>query len=167
MVEIRLSKRGKFRFKLCEILGWKLILVKKWKCRFKLRGLRRGGGADSERSRQVRKVLLYCSVCRAIWRQTSTRKRSISRSSWHRRSRPATPAVSRWSPAGRTLFPAPRRRGPAAPAPSRTCTGSGRSTRRPDWWRCRRKANAEIRRPRRRTAGQWHTTLTKTPSRLR
>ena len=76
MVEIRLSKRGKFRFKLCEILGWKLILVKKWKCRFKLRGLRRGGRTANEADRYGRSCCTAASVVRYDGKRQHERDRS-------------------------------------------------------------------------------------------
>jgi len=87
-------------------------------------------------------VLLYCSVCRATWRPTSTRRRSTWTRRWLLPSRPATPADCRSSPADRTLYP--RRRGRGAPARSRTCPVNGLPTR-PDWSLSRRKAmlNAE------------------------
>jgi len=102
-----------------------------------------GKGGETEREqRWAESIVLYCSVYRATWRPrpTSTPRRSTLTRRWLRPSRPATRADCRSSPAGRTLFPAHRRRGPAAPDRSRTCPDSGRATRR-DSLRWKRRAN--------------------------
>lgn len=109
---------------------------------WEIRTDRRGGENRARGDGQGGLLLYYCSVYRATWLPTSTRRRSTWRRRWLQRSRRATPVVCQWSPAGSTLCPGRRLHGRAVPGPCRTCRVSGRATRRVSS-PCRRKASVE------------------------